>query len=107
MKSGASESSYHYLSQHYTIPEDVEVSHLPEVLKKSNKPYKILWGQHAYDQPVFANFHHEEVTHIVSPSHWAKEQLIQFLNVPKDKITVIPTGVSDSFTFGENKNYEG
>jgi glycosyltransferase involved in cell wall biosynthesis len=103
MKSGASESSYHYLSQHYTIPEDVEVSHLPEVLRKSNKPYKILWGQHAYDQPVFANFHHEEVTHIVSPSHWAKEQLIKFLNVPKNKITVIPTGVSDAFTFSENK----
>ena len=103
MKSGASESSYHYLSQYYQLPEDVEVSHLPEELKKSNKPYKILWGQHAYDQPVFANFRHEDVTHIVSPSHWAKEQLIQFLNVPKDKITVIPTGVSDSFTFGENK----
>jgi len=103
MKSGASESSYHYLSQHYQLPEDVEVSHLPEELKKSNKPYKILWGQHAYDQPVFVNFKHEDVTHIVSPSHWAKEQLIKFLNVPKDKITVIPTGVSDSFTFGENK----
>jgi glycosyltransferase involved in cell wall biosynthesis len=103
MKSGASESSYHYLSQHYQLPEDVEVSHLPEELKKSNKPYKILWGQHAYDQPVFANFKHEDVTHIVSPSHWAKEQLIKFHNVPKNKITVIPTGVSDSFTFGENK----
>ena len=103
MKSGASESSYFYLSQHYTIPEDVEVSHLPEELKKSNKPYKILWGQHAYDQPVFVNFKHEDVTHIVSPSHWAKEQLIKFHNVPKNKITVIPTGVSDSFTFSENK----
>jgi glycosyltransferase involved in cell wall biosynthesis len=104
MKSGASESSYFYLSQHYTIPEDVEVSHLPEVLEKSNKPYKILWGQHAYDQPVFTNFRHETVTHIVSPSHWAKEQLIKFLGVPKDKITVIPTGVSDVFTFSENKS---
>ena len=103
MKSGASESSYHYLSQYYQFPEDVEVSHLPEELKKSNKPYKILWGQHAYDQPVFANFRQEDVTHIVSPSHWAKEQLIKFHNVPKDKITVIPTGVSDSFTFSENK----
>ena len=103
MKSGASESSYFYLSQYYKIPEDVEVSHLPDVLKKSKKPYKILWGQHAYDQPVFANFKHEDVTHIVSPSHWAKDQLIKYHNVPKDKITVIPTGVSDIFTFSENK----
>lgn len=103
MKSGASESSYYYLSQHYTIPEDVEVSHLPEELKKSNKPYKILWGQHAYDQPVVANFKHEDVTHIVSPSHWSKEQLIKYHNVPKNKITVIPTGVSDIFTYSANK----
>jgi len=103
MTSGASESSYHYLSQHYTLPEDVEVSHLPEVLKKSNKPYKILWGQHAYDQPVYLNFNHEDITHIVSPSHWAKKKLIEFHNVPENKITVIPTGVSDSFTFSENK----
>jgi glycosyltransferase involved in cell wall biosynthesis len=104
MKSGASESSYFYLSQHYTIPEDVEVSHLPEVLEKSNKPYKILWGQHAYDQPVFTNFRHETVTHIVSPSHWAKEQLIKFLGVPKEKITVIPTGVSDIFQYSPEKS---
>ena len=104
MKSGASESSYFYLSQHYTIPEDVEVSHLPEVLEKSNKPYKILWGQHAYDQPVFTNFRHETVTHIVSPSHWAKNQLIKFLGVPKEKITVIPTGVSDIFQYSPEKS---
>ena len=72
MKSGATESSFHYLSQHYKFPEDVEVSHLPEELKKSNKTYKILWAHHAYDQPVFLNFNHEIVNHIVTPSHWAK-----------------------------------
>lgn len=103
MKSGASESSYFYLKQYYEFPEDVEVSHLPEVLRQSNKPYKILWGQHAYDQPVFLNFDHNEVSHIVSPSHWAKEQLIRYLKVPKDKITVIPTGVSDIFQYSEEK----
>lgn len=103
MKSGASESSYFYLSQHYQIPEDVEVSHLPEVLAKSNKKYKILWGQHAYDQPVFINFKHETVDHIVTPSHWAKNQLIKYLQIPKEKITVIPTGVSDIFQYSTEK----
>ena len=103
MKSGATESSFHYLSQYYEFPEEVEVSHLPEELKKSNKPYKVLWAHHAYDQPVFLNFNHETVTHIVTPSHWAKEQLIKFHNVPKNKITVIPNGVSDIFTYSENK----
>lgn len=104
MKSGASESSYFYLSQYYQIPEDVEVSHLPEELRKSNKKYKILWGQHAYDQPVYVNFNHEDITHIVSPSQWAKNQLVKYLNIPENKITVIPTGVSDIFSYSENKS---
>jgi glycosyltransferase involved in cell wall biosynthesis len=103
MKSGATESSFYYLSQHYEFPEDVAVSQLPEELKKSNKPYKVLWAHHAYDQPAFLNFNHETVTHIVTPSHWAKEQLIKFHNVPKNKITVISNGVNDIFTYSENK----
>jgi len=103
MKSGATESSFYYLSQHYEFPEDVEVSHLPEELKKSNKPYKVLWAHHSYDQPALLNFNHETVNHIVTPSHWAKEQLIKFHKVPKNKITVISNGVSDIFTYSENK----
>lgn len=104
MKSGATESSFVYLSQHYTFPEEVEVSHLPEVLEKSNRKYKVLWAHHSYDQPIFINFQHQIVDHIVTPSHWAKQQLIQYHSVPKDKITVIPNGVSEIFTFSENKS---
>lgn len=104
MKSGATESSYFYLSQHYTFPEEVEVSHLPEVLQKSNKKYKILWAHHSYDQPIFVNFDHKIVDYIVTPSHWAKDQLIKFHNVPKNKITVISNGVSDIFSYSENKS---
>ena len=103
MKSGATESSYQFLSQHYKFPEDVEVAHLPQEIIKSKKKYKILWAHHAYDQPVFLNFDHNTVDHIVSPSHWAKEQLVRFLKVPKEKISVIPNGVSDKFTLSENK----
>ena len=103
MKSGSTETAYHYLAQHYKFPEDVEVTHFPDKLRKSNKKYKILWAHHAYDQPVFVGFDHRTVDHIVTPSHWAKEQLIRFLHVPKDKITVIATGVSDKFTFSTNK----
>ena len=102
MKSGATESSYQFLSQHYKFPEDVEVAHLPQEIIKSKKKYKILWAHHAYDQPVFLNFDHNTVDHIVSPSHWAKEQLVRFLKVPKEKISVIPNGVSDKFTLSEN-----
>jgi len=103
MKSGATESSYQFLSQYYKFPEDVEVSHFPQELIKSQKKYKILWAHHAYDQPVFLNFDHNTVDHIVSPSHWAKEQLVRFLKVPKEKISVISNGVSDKFTLSENK----
>lgn len=103
MKSGATETSYVYLQEHYKFPENVFVSHLPEQIKKSDHPYKILWAHHAYDQPLFLNFDHNIVQHIVSPSQWNKEQFIKYLNVPEHKITVIPNGVSDIFTHSSEK----
>ena len=30
MKSGSTESAYHYLAEHYKFPEDVEVTHFPD-----------------------------------------------------------------------------
>jgi len=103
MKSGATETSYMYLQEHYSFPQNVFVSHLPEELKKSDHPYKILWAHHAFDQPLFLDFDHNLVNHIVSPSQWNKEQFIKFHNVPEDKITVIPNGVSDLFSFSNQK----
>lgn len=103
MKSGATETSYSYLQEHYSFPENVFVSHLPEEIKKSNHQYKILWAHHAYDQPVLLNFDHNTVDHIVSPSQWNKDQFIKYLNVPEHKITVIPNGVADIFTYSNQK----
>ena len=77
MKSGATETSYQYLQEHYQFPENVFVSHLPEEIKKSNHQYKILWAHHAYDQQVFHNFDHNIVDYIVSPSQWNKDQFIK------------------------------
>ena len=103
MKSGATETCYFYLQDHYSFPENVFVSHLPEELKKSNHSYKILWAHHAYDQPVLLNFDHTTVDHIVSPSQWNKDHLIKYLNVPEHKITVISNGVADIFTHSNQK----
>jgi glycosyltransferase involved in cell wall biosynthesis len=103
MKSGATETSYLYLQEHYTFPENVFVSHLPEEIKKSNHQYKIIWAHHAYDQPVFLNFDHNTVDHIVSPSQWNKDQLVRFLNVPEHKISVIPNGVAEMFQHSTQK----
>ena len=103
MKSGATETSYQYLQEHYQFPENVFVSHLPEEIKKSNHQYKILWAHHAYDQQVFHNFDHNIVDYIVSPSQWNKDQFIKYLKVPENKITVIPNGVADMFTHSDKK----
>ena len=103
MKSGATETSYLYLQEHYSFPENVFVSHLPEELKKSNHQYKILWAHHAYDQPIFLNFDHSIVHHIVSPSQWNKDQFIKYHNVPEHKITVIPNGVAEIFSYSNQK----
>ena len=101
--SGATETAYTYLSQYYTFPENIIVSHLPQELKESTKPIKILWAHHAYDQQVYQNFSHEQVTHIVAPSNFAKQTLQEFHKVPQEKITVIPNGVDSQYTYSNQK----
>jgi glycosyltransferase involved in cell wall biosynthesis len=103
MKSGATETSYFYLQEHYQFPNNVFVSHLPEEIKKSTHQYKILWAHHAYDQPIFLNFDHTIVDHIVSPSQWNREKFIKYHNVPGNKISVIPNGVAEMFTYSDKK----
>ena len=103
MKSGATETAYIHLQEHYTFPENVFVSHLPQEINKSNHQYKILWAHHAYDQQLFLNFDHYTVNHIVSPSQWNKDQFIKYHNVPEDKITVIPNGVANMFSYSDKK----
>lgn len=103
MKSGATETSYLYLEEYFKFPSNVFVSHLPQEIKKSDREFKILWAHHAYDQQVFLDFDHGIVNHIVSPSQWNKEQFIKYHNVPENKITVIPNGVADMFSYSNQK----
>jgi len=103
MKSGASETCYMYLNEHYSFPDNVFVSHIPEEILKSRHKYKIFWAHHAYDQQCLLNFDHNMVNHIVSPSQWNKDMYVKYHNIPEDKITVIPNGVGDMFTLSENK----
>jgi len=103
MKSGATETSYLYLEEYFKFPSNVFVSHLPQEIKKSDHEFKILWAHHAYDQQVFLDFDHDIVNHIVSPSQWNKEQFIKYHNVPDSKITVIPNGVADMFSYSNQK----
>ena len=100
---GGTEKCYVRLAEYYQFPPDVFVSHLPEELKKSNHPYKVLWAHHAFDQPIFLDFDHNLVNHIVSPSQWNKDQFIKYHNVPEDKISVIPVGIYDIFNYSPNK----
>lgn len=41
MKSGATESSFYYLSQYYTFPENVDVQRTTHEIVKSNKNIKL------------------------------------------------------------------
>jgi len=100
---GGTEKCYDRLAEYYKLPDNVFVSHLPQEIIKSDRPYKILWAHHAYDQPMFLNFDHDTVTHIVSPSEWNKQQFIKWHNVPESKITVIPVGIYDIFSYSPNK----
>ena len=62
MKTGATETSFMHLNEHYKFPNNVFVSHLPEQLKLSDHSYKILWAHHAYDQQIFFEFDHPTAT---------------------------------------------
>lgn len=104
MKSGASESSYFFLEEYYKFPENIIVSHLPQELQQSNKPIKVLWSQHSYDQPVYLNFDFSICDLIVSPSNWCREQFIHYHHIPESKIITIPTGVSKQFTYSNKKS---
>ena len=104
MKSGATESNYVYLSEYYQFPDNVCVSHSPQEAAASDKPIKIIWSQHSFDQPCYLNFDHNTIDYIVCPSRWLKEQFIKFHKVPDHKLVVIPNGVSDKFKYTDKKS---
>jgi len=104
MKSGASETSYIFLQNHISIPKHIHISHIPKDLYLSQKPVKILWAHHAYDQPHYLNFDASKIDLIVCPSNWAKDQFIKYLKVPENKLRVIHNGVNEIFTPSTNKS---
>ena len=92
-----------HLHEYYQFPDNVFVSHLPDQIKLSDHPYKILWAHHAYDQHIFFEFDHNIVDHIVSPSEWNREKFIRIHKVPPQKISVIPNGVAEMFSYSDKK----
>ena len=106
MKSGATESSFYYLSQYYQFPNNVEVSRSIEILSQSNKQYKILWAHDNCDQPQLARLPElvSQIDLIVCVSKWEKEQYIKYNRAPEEKIVVIPNGVADIFNLKTPKS---
>jgi len=99
MKSGATESSFHYLSQHYTFPENVEVQRTSYEIIKSNKKYKIIWAHDNCDQMGHKDLpqYVDKIDGIVCVSNWEREQFIKYNRAPAEKLHVIPNGVHEMF----------
>jgi FkbM family methyltransferase len=99
MKSGATESSFYYLSQYYNIPEQVHISRSLEDLIKSSKPVKILWAHDNCDQPQFLHLPElvSQIDMIVCVSNWERDQYIKYNRAPAEKLIVIPNGIADFF----------
>ena len=99
MKSGATESSFHYLSQHYTFPENVDVQRTTHEIIKSDKKYKIIWAHDNCDQMGHKDLpqHVDKVDGIVCVSNWEREQFIKYNRAPAEKLHVIPNGVHEMF----------
>ena len=99
MKSGATESSFYYLSQYYKFPENVDVKRTTYEIIQSTKPYKIIWAHDNCDQVGHKDLpqHIDKIDKIVCVSNWEREQYIKYNRAPTEKLTVIPNGVDDMF----------
>jgi len=106
MKSGATETSYHYLFQYYTPPENVIIHHNPAELVRSEKPFRVLWAHHGHDQPINLNIREQikMIDLLVCVSEWSKQQYMKYLKIPEWKVTVIPNGCSDIFVPAVHKS---
>jgi FkbM family methyltransferase len=99
MKSGATESSFHYLAQHYKFPENVDVKRTTFEIVQSDKQYKIIWAHDNCDQMGHRDLpqHVDKIDKIVCVSNWEREQYIKYNRAPVDKLVVIPNGVDNMF----------
>ena len=79
MKSGATESSFYYLSQYYKFPENVDVKRTTYEIIQSNKQYKIIWAHDNCDQAGHSTLpqHIDKIDKIVCVSNWEREQYIK------------------------------
>jgi len=104
MKSGATESSFYYLNQHYKFPEEVDVKRTAHELINSNKKYKIIWAHDNCDQGVHYDLprHINNIDLIVCVSNWEREQYIKYNRAPSSKLVVIPNGVDAMFRPSKN-----
>ena len=99
MKSGATESSFYYLSQHYTFPENVDVKRTTHEIIQSNKQYKIIWAHDNCDQAGHRDLpqHIDKIDGIVCVSNWEREQFVKYNRAPAEKLYVIPNGIHKMF----------
>jgi len=99
MKSGATESSFHYLSQHLNIPQEVHIARSAQELLASSKPIKILWAHDNCDQIIHANLPEvaNQLSAIVCLSQWEREQYVKYKRAPAEKTTVIYYGLDPMF----------
>lgn len=99
MKSGATESSFYYLSQYYNIPQEVHIARTSQELIKSSKTTKILWAHDNCDQLIHADLPKvvSQIDKIVCLSNWEREQYIKYNRAPKEKLSVIYCGLDSMF----------
>jgi len=99
MKSGATESSFYYLAQHYQFPENVDVKRTTNEIITSTNQYKVIWAHDNCDQAGHRDLpqHVDKIDGIVCVSNWEREQYIKFKRAPAEKLYVIPNGIHEMF----------
>ena len=99
MKSGATESSFYYLAQHYKFPKNVDVERTTNEIIKSKNQYKIIWAHDNCDQMGHKDLpqHVDKIDGIVCVSNWEADQFVKYKRAPAEKLYVIPNGIHEMF----------
>lgn len=99
MKSGATESCFYYLAQHYKFPKNVDVVRTTHEALQSKNQYKVIWAHDNCDQVGHLHLPEniDKIDLIVCVSNWEREQYIKFKRAPAEKLVVIPNGVHEMF----------
>lgn len=103
MISGATQSSFLFLLDHYKQQRNVRIHYNPHELLNLGGDIKILWAHYSYDQPLMQNVIWSKIDHVVCVSEWQRNCYIKHFKLPEQKVSVIRNGGAEYYNYDGRK----